>query len=34
MLDAIQRRAIRLIVDPALTYILQPLSHQRAVGDL
>nr|CAH7727336.1 unnamed protein product [Callosobruchus chinensis] len=34
ILDAIQRRAIRLIGDPALTCCLQPLSHQRAVGDL
>nr|CAH7761118.1 unnamed protein product [Callosobruchus chinensis] len=34
MLDATQRRAIRLIGDPALTCRLQPLSHQRAVGDL
>nr|CAH7744471.1 unnamed protein product [Callosobruchus chinensis] len=32
--DAVQRRAIRLIGDPALTCHLQPLSHQRAVGDL
>nr|CAH7744969.1 unnamed protein product [Callosobruchus chinensis] len=29
-----QRRAIRLIGDPALTCHLQLLSHQRAVGDL
>nr|CAH7757338.1 unnamed protein product [Callosobruchus chinensis] len=28
-----QRRAIRLIGDPALTCHLQPLSHRRAVGD-
>nr|CAH7721562.1 unnamed protein product [Callosobruchus chinensis] len=34
ILDAVQRRAIRLIGDPALTCHLQPLSHQRAVGDL
>nr|CAH7758775.1 unnamed protein product [Callosobruchus chinensis] len=34
ILDAVQRRAIRLIVDPALTCHLQPLSHRRAVGDL
>nr|CAH7758546.1 unnamed protein product [Callosobruchus chinensis] len=27
ILDAVQRRAIRLIGDPALTYHLQPLSH-------
>nr|CAH7714290.1 unnamed protein product [Callosobruchus chinensis] len=33
-LDWIQRRAIRLIGDPALTCHLQPLSHRRAVGDL
>nr|CAH7730749.1 unnamed protein product [Callosobruchus chinensis] len=34
--DAVQRRAIRLIGDPALTCHLQPLSHRRrrAVGDL
>nr|CAH7747817.1 unnamed protein product [Callosobruchus chinensis] len=32
--DAVKRRAIRLIDDPALTCHLQPLSHQRAVGDL
>nr|CAH7713576.1 unnamed protein product [Callosobruchus chinensis] len=31
--DAVQRRAIRLIGDPALTCRLQPLSHRRAVGD-
>nr|CAH7739180.1 unnamed protein product [Callosobruchus chinensis] len=30
----IQRRAIRLIDDPAVTCHLQPLSHRRAVGDL
>nr|CAH7730650.1 unnamed protein product [Callosobruchus chinensis] len=29
-----QRRAIRLIGDPALTCHLQPLSHRRAIGDL
>nr|CAH7759564.1 unnamed protein product [Callosobruchus chinensis] len=34
ILDAVQRRAIRLIGDPALTCRLQPLSHRRAVGDL
>nr|CAH7727182.1 unnamed protein product [Callosobruchus chinensis] len=34
VLDAVQRRAIRLIGDPALTCHLQPLSHLRAVGDL
>nr|CAH7740839.1 unnamed protein product [Callosobruchus chinensis] len=34
ILDAVQRRTIRLIGDPALTYHLQPLSHRRAVGDL
>nr|CAH7735245.1 unnamed protein product [Callosobruchus chinensis] len=34
ILDAIQRRTIRLIGDPALTCYLQPLSHQRGVGDL
>nr|CAH7739162.1 unnamed protein product [Callosobruchus chinensis] len=33
-LDAVQRRAIRLIGDPALTCHLQPFSHRRAVGDL
>nr|CAH7745710.1 unnamed protein product [Callosobruchus chinensis] len=32
ILDAIQRRAIRLIGDPALTCHLQPLSHRRAVA--
>nr|CAH7747254.1 unnamed protein product [Callosobruchus chinensis] len=32
--DAVQRRAIRLIGDSALTCRLQPLSHRRAVGDL
>nr|CAH7718262.1 unnamed protein product [Callosobruchus chinensis] len=31
---AVQRRAIRLIGDPILTYHLQPLSHRRTVGDL
>nr|CAH7752328.1 unnamed protein product [Callosobruchus chinensis] len=31
ILDAVQRRAIRLIADPALTCHLQPLSHRRAV---
>nr|CAH7724596.1 unnamed protein product [Callosobruchus chinensis] len=34
ILDVVQRRAIRLIGDPALTCHLQPLSHRRAVGDL
>nr|CAH7724537.1 unnamed protein product [Callosobruchus chinensis] len=34
VLDAVQRRAIRLIGDPALTCHLQPQSHRRAVGDL
>nr|CAH7719183.1 unnamed protein product [Callosobruchus chinensis] len=34
ILDAVQRRAIRLIGDSALTCQLQPLSHWRAVGDL
>nr|CAH7759951.1 unnamed protein product [Callosobruchus chinensis] len=34
ILDAVQRRAIRLIGDPTLTCHLQPLSHQRAVSDL
>nr|CAH7740913.1 unnamed protein product [Callosobruchus chinensis] len=33
ILDAVQRRAIRLIGDPALTCHLQLLSHWRAVGD-
>nr|CAH7752243.1 unnamed protein product [Callosobruchus chinensis] len=33
-LDAVQRRAIRLIGDPALTCHLLPLSHRRAVGYL
>nr|CAH7735906.1 unnamed protein product [Callosobruchus chinensis] len=32
ILDAVQRRAIRFIGDPALTCHLQPLSHWRAVG--
>nr|CAH7718128.1 unnamed protein product [Callosobruchus chinensis] len=31
ILDAVQRRAIRLIGDPALTCQLQPLSHRRGV---
>nr|CAH7733497.1 unnamed protein product [Callosobruchus chinensis] len=31
ILDVVQRRAIRLIGDPALTCHLQPLSHRRAV---
>nr|CAH7739993.1 unnamed protein product [Callosobruchus chinensis] len=34
ILDAVQKRAIRLICDPALTCHLQPLSRRRAVGDL
>nr|CAH7764093.1 unnamed protein product [Callosobruchus chinensis] len=34
ILDAVQRRAIRLIGDPALTCYLQPPSHQHAAGDL
>nr|CAH7733543.1 unnamed protein product [Callosobruchus chinensis] len=34
VLDAVQRRAIRIIGDPALTCRFQPLSHRRAVGDL
>nr|CAH7755444.1 unnamed protein product [Callosobruchus chinensis] len=31
---AVQRRAIRLVGDQALTCHLHPLSHRRAVGDL
>nr|CAH7766273.1 unnamed protein product [Callosobruchus chinensis] len=34
ILDAVQRRAIRLIGDPASICHLQPLSHRQAVGDL
>nr|CAH7738721.1 unnamed protein product [Callosobruchus chinensis] len=34
ILDAVQRREIRLIGEPALTCHLQPLSHRRAVDDL
>lgn len=34
ILDSIQRRAIRLINDPALTQKLPSLAHRRAVGDL
>nr|CAH7766681.1 unnamed protein product [Callosobruchus chinensis] len=34
ILDAVQRRAIRLIGDPALACHLQPLSHRHAVSDL
>nr|CAH7765764.1 unnamed protein product [Callosobruchus chinensis] len=34
ILDAVPRRAIRVIGDPALTCHLQPLSHRCAVGDL
>nr|CAH7756711.1 unnamed protein product [Callosobruchus chinensis] len=33
ILDAVQRRAIRLIGDPALTCHLQPLSYRRVVRD-
>nr|CAH7757562.1 unnamed protein product [Callosobruchus chinensis] len=34
ILDAVQRSAIRLIGDPALTCHLQQLSHRLALGDL
>nr|CAH7737350.1 unnamed protein product [Callosobruchus chinensis] len=34
ILDAVQRRAIRLIGDPALTCHPQPISYRRAVVDL
>nr|CAH7731187.1 unnamed protein product [Callosobruchus chinensis] len=34
ILDAVQRREIRLIGDPTLTCHLQPFCHRRAVGDL
>nr|CAH7725933.1 unnamed protein product [Callosobruchus chinensis] len=34
ILDAVQRRAFRLIGDPALTCHLQLISHRYAVGDL
>nr|CAH7743424.1 unnamed protein product [Callosobruchus chinensis] len=34
IIDPVQRRAIRLIGDPALTCHLKPLSHRCAVGDL
>nr|CAH7723187.1 unnamed protein product [Callosobruchus chinensis] len=34
ILNAVQRRAIRLIGDSASTCHLQPLSHRRAIGDL
>nr|CAH7721715.1 unnamed protein product [Callosobruchus chinensis] len=34
ILDAVQRTAIRLIGDPALTCHFQPLSHWRAVSHL
>nr|CAH7723288.1 unnamed protein product [Callosobruchus chinensis] len=34
ILDAVQRRANRLIGDPVLTCHLQPPSHRRTVGDL
>nr|CAH7727900.1 unnamed protein product [Callosobruchus chinensis] len=34
ILDAVQRRAIRLIGDWALTCLLQSLSLRRAIGDL
>nr|CAH7752494.1 unnamed protein product [Callosobruchus chinensis] len=33
ILDAVQRRAIQTIGDPALTCLLQPLSHRLAVVD-
>nr|CAH7712391.1 unnamed protein product [Callosobruchus chinensis] len=33
-LNAVQRRTIRLIGDPALTCHLQPLSRRRAIGNL
>nr|CAH7750534.1 unnamed protein product [Callosobruchus chinensis] len=33
ILDAVQKRAIRLIGDPALTCHLQPLSHRRALDN-
>nr|CAH7757383.1 unnamed protein product [Callosobruchus chinensis] len=33
ILDAVQRKAIRVIGDPALTCHLQPLLHRRVVGD-
>nr|CAH7715663.1 unnamed protein product [Callosobruchus chinensis] len=34
ILDAVQRRAIRFVGDPALTCLLQPLSHRRLVTTL
>nr|CAH7717513.1 unnamed protein product [Callosobruchus chinensis] len=34
VLDAVQRRAIQVIGDPALTCNSQPLSRRRAAGDL
>nr|CAH7768717.1 unnamed protein product [Callosobruchus chinensis] len=34
ILDAVQKRAIRLIGGPDLTFQLQPLSHRCAVSDL
>nr|CAH7725634.1 unnamed protein product [Callosobruchus chinensis] len=34
IIEAVQRRAIRLIGEPALACHLQPLSHRGAVGDL
>nr|CAH7733760.1 unnamed protein product [Callosobruchus chinensis] len=34
ILDAAQRRTIRLISYPALMWHLQQLSHRRAVGDI
>nr|CAH7723759.1 unnamed protein product [Callosobruchus chinensis] len=34
ILDVVQRRAIRLVGNPALTCHLQPLFHRHAVGDL
>nr|CAH7762513.1 unnamed protein product [Callosobruchus chinensis] len=33
-IGAVQKTAVQLIGDPALTYHLQPLSQRRAVGDL
>nr|CAH7727205.1 unnamed protein product [Callosobruchus chinensis] len=34
ILDVVQRKAIRLIGDPALTCHLQPLSYHSAVGEI
>nr|CAH7757402.1 unnamed protein product [Callosobruchus chinensis] len=34
ILDTVQKKAIRLSGDPAVTCHLQPLSHRRAVGGL